>query len=191
MAAYSGYTDQELVVFLRQGEDRAFMEIYERYQALLFAYAYRKLQDKEEAQDVVQEIFITLWEKRDNFVLKTHLSGFLYKSVLNRVLDIWKHQRVVQQHVEAHQLTIDVDSVETDYLVREKDILALIEKEIAAMPPRMREVYHLKHREYLSTKAIATQLGISENTVSNQLKNASAHLKQRLGLVVFVLYVLN
>ncbi|MBB5438950.1 RNA polymerase sigma-70 factor (family 1) [Pedobacter sp. AK017] len=191
MKDYQNLRDSELAVLLRNGDDAAFMEIYERYNSLLYAYAYRKLQDKQESEDVVQDVFIGLWEKREKFVLKTYLSGFLYKSVLNKILDIWKHNKVVTEHAALHTLQINTDTIETDYLIREKEIAAMIEKEIAAMPPRMREIYELKYKQYESTKNIASQLGISEHTVSNQLKNATKHLKNKLGLIVFVIYILN
>lgn len=87
MRDLSNRTDLELLADLKAGRDDAFMEIFERYNAPLFAYAYRKLQNKQEAQDVVQDVFTKLWEQRSDFVLKTYLSGFLYKSVLNKVLD--------------------------------------------------------------------------------------------------------
>lgn len=182
--------DAELVEMLRSGSDAAFMEIYERYQALLFAYGFRKLQDKQEAQDVVQDVFVKLWEKRGDFILKTCLSGFLYKSVLNRILDVWKHNKVVREHADLKQLHIDVDSVQTDYLIREKEIATMIAKEIAGMPPRMREVYEMKHVRFQGNKAIAEQLGISEHTVSNQLKSASARLKKNLGAIIFIVYIM-
>ncbi|TCC98830.1 RNA polymerase sigma factor [Pedobacter hiemivivus] len=191
MNDYKKHSDTELAALLRKGDNAAFLEIYDRYNILLLNYAFRKLQDKQEAQDIVQEVFITLWEKRDSFILKTYLSGFLYKSILNKVLNIWKHNKIVREHAQLHNLNIDVDTIETDFLIREKDITAMIEREIAAMPPRMREVYELKYKQYLSTKVIATQLGISENTVSNHLKAASAHLKDKLGILIFVLYILN
>jgi len=189
MADYAKLSDTELMAFLKEDDNGAYMEIYERYNGLLYAYAFRKLQDRQESQDVVQEVFIGLWERRKGFVLKTYLAGFLYKSVLNKILDIWKHSKVIRQYAELQKLQIDVDSTETDYLIREKEIAAMIAKEIAAMPPRMREVYELKYREFKSTAEIAARLGISPHTVSNQLKNASAHLKKKLGILIFMLYI--
>lgn len=191
MKDYSKYSDLELTELFRAGDEAAFKEVYSRYNALLFAYAFRKLKVKEEAKDVVQEVFINLWANRSGFVLKTYLSGFLYKSVLNKILDIWKHNKVVRKHVLSKPLEIEVDSNETDFLIREKEISAMIEKEIAAMPPRMREIYELKYKQYLLGKQIAAELGISENTVATQLQRASAHLKNKLGLVVFILHILN
>ncbi|MNY71186.1 positive control sigma-like factor [compost metagenome] len=65
-----------------------------------------------------------------------------------------------------------------------------MEKEIAVMPPRMREIYELKYRQYMSVKQIASDLKISENTVATQLQRAAIHLKNKLGVVVFAIYML-
>jgi len=191
MTIYSKCTDPELLALLKEGKHDAFKEIYLRYNSLLFAYAFRRLQNREEAMDVVQEVFIHLWENRSDFVIKSYLSGFLYKSVLNKILDIWKHNSVVRKHVLSQSVQIDVDAVETDFLIREKEVSNMIAREIAAMPPRMREVYELKFKQYFTVKQIASELGISENTVATQLQRASAHLKNKLGLVVFILHIIN
>lgn len=191
MTIYSKCTDPELLALLKEGKHNAFKEIYLRYNSLLFAYAFRRLQNREEAMDVVQEVFIHLWENRSDFVIKSYLSGFLYKSVLNKILDIWKHNSVVRKHVLSQSVQIDVDAVETDFLIREKEVSNMIAREIAAMPPRMREVYELKFKQYFTVKQIASELGISENTVATQLQRASAHLKNKLGLVVFILHIIN
>jgi RNA polymerase sigma-70 factor (family 1) len=190
MPIYSKYTDKDLVVLLKNSDQAAFKEIYNRYNGLLFAYAYKRLQGEEEAKDVIQEVFIGLWENRERFILKTYLSGFLYKSVLHKILNIFKHNRVVRHYLLSQALEIDVDSVETDFLIREKDIVALVEKEISVMPPRMREIYELKYRQYMSVKQIASDLNISENTVATQLQRATAHLKNKLGIVIFAVYML-
>lgn len=135
---------------------------------------------------MVQEVFITLWNKRHEFELKTTLQGYLYKSVLNRVLDVFKHRTIKTAYANQY---VEVDSAETDFLLREKDLKALIEKEIAAMPPRMREIYILKRNQYLTTKEIAEELGISEHTVNTQMKRALHHLRVKLGILVYLRYI--
>lgn len=191
MALYNTYSDDELLALLGKGDDFAFKEIYDRYNGLLYLYAYRKLQDREESKDIVQEVFIKLWNNRDAFVIKTFLSGYLYKSVLNRVLNVFKHKNITQHYAAFHNQEIDIDQNETDFLIREKEITALIEQEIANMPPRMKEIYELKKKSFLSTKEIAAQLNLSEFTVSTQLKRALKHLRGKFGLVIFVLYIIN
>jgi RNA polymerase sigma-70 factor (family 1) len=191
MEYFSKYSDSELVTLFREGSDAAFKEIYERYYRLLFLYAVKKLRSKEEAMDVVQEVFTVILSNRVTLNLTSTLSGYLYKSVLNRIFDIFRHKNVIRKYVENGEHYIDVDSSETDYLIREKDIAALIQKEIASMPAKMRAIYEMKYNDLRRTKDIADALGISEHTVSTQLKRAAKHLKSRLGVFIFLIYLIN
>ncbi|MDR6785276.1 RNA polymerase sigma-70 factor (family 1) [Pedobacter africanus] len=191
MEDYSKYSDPELATALRLGNDAAFKEIYTRYFKLLYLFAYNKLRDEEEAKDVVHDVFAWMIDHTENFALKTSLSSYLYKSVLNKIFNIFSHQAIIKKYIDQGDHYIEVDSTETDYLIREKDIAGMIRQEIEAMPPKMREVYRLRFEQYLSAKEIAAKLDISENTVNTHLKRAVKQLKNNLGIAVFVLYVLN
>ncbi|MEJ2879945.1 RNA polymerase sigma factor [Pedobacter sp. GR22-6] len=191
MGYYNKYSDSELSELFRSGDDTAFKEIYDRYYNLLYLFAYNKLRNTEEAKDAVHDMFAWMIDHRQKFVLKTSLSSYLYKSVLNKVFNIFSHQAIVRKYIEQGDYFIEVDSAETDYLIREKDIADMISQEIANMPPKMREVYELKFNGYLSAKDIAAKLDISENTVNTHLKRAVKKLRDNLGAAVFVLYILN
>lgn len=188
---YDQYTDAELAAMLVEGDAEAFREVYQRYSELLYIFAYRKLKNEAEARDVVHDVFAWLLEKGRELTLKTSLSSYLYKSVLNKIFDIFRKQDTFQRYLDRGEHFIDVDSRETDYLIREKDVLELIEKEIAAMSPRMRQVYELRYREHLSNEEIGAQLDISPETVKTHVKHATKHLRDKLGLVIFVVYILN
>lgn len=191
MIDYNKCSDAQLAELFRSGDDAAFKEIYQRYDKLLYIFALRKLEDEDEAIDVVQDVFVWVLKNRENIALKTSLSSYLYKSVLNKIFDIFRHQKTIRKFIADSDYFIDVDAHETDYLIREKDVREMIEKEIAAMPPRMREVYHLKHRLNLDSKEIAEQLEISEHTVNVHLQRSLKRLRKRLGVIVYILYILN
>ena len=191
MEDYSKYKDADLAALLRSGNDAVFKEIYERYSQLLYLFAYNKLRDENEAMDVVHDVFAWLLANKENFAIKTSISSYLYKSVLNKIFDIFRHQATIKKYIEQGDHFIEIDSAETDYLIREKDIAEMIEKEIAAMPPKMREVYQLKFKAYLSAKEIAERLNISENTVNTHLKRAIKQMRDNLGITIVVIYILN
>ncbi|MES2456823.1 MAG: sigma-70 family RNA polymerase sigma factor [Bacteroidota bacterium] len=191
MNDYNKYSDAELAGLFRTGDDAAFKEIYDRYNKLLYLFAYNKLREKEEAVDVVHDVFAWILNNRQKFALKSSLSSYLYKSVLNKIFDIFRHQAIIRKYVEQGDHFVDVDSQETDYLIREKDIMELIDQEIAAMPPKMREIYLLKYKQHLSPKEIALQLQVSESTVNTQVNRAVEHLKGKLGVIIYVIYILN
>jgi RNA polymerase sigma-70 factor (ECF subfamily) len=191
MEDYNKYSDTELAELFRADDDAAFKEIYQRYDKLLYIFAVRKLGDDDEAMDVVQDVFTWVLANRQNFALKTSLSSYLYKSVLNKIFDIFRHQQTIKKYIAEGNHYIDVDSRETDYLIREKDITDMINREIASMPPRMRETYELKHKHRLTPKEIAEQMGISEHTVNVQLQRGLKHLKDKLGIIIYVIYIAN
>lgn len=186
MTDYKLLSDTELVKLLKSSDYAAFTEIYNRYQSLLYIYAYKKLNDKEESKDIVQEVYSQLWKSRSDFQLHSTLSGYLYKVVLNRILNQFKHKKITQQYISSFKAIVPVNASTTDYLVREKDITALIEQEISALPEKMREVFQLRRQQYLSNKEIAAHLGLSEHTVATQIKKALKILKGRLGILIYI-----
>ncbi|WP_235207009.1 RNA polymerase sigma factor [Pedobacter sp. V48] len=191
MLDYTKYNEGELIRLFKSGDDAAFREIYLRHDKPLYLYAYHKLGNKEESRDIVQDVFAWMLNNRETLDLKTTLSGYLYKSVLNKIFNVFKHRDVLRRYADEGNHYIDVDSEETDFLIREKDITAMIEKEIAAMPPGMRKVYELRSKQYMSAKDIAEHLGVAESTVNTQLKRAMKHLKLKLGLVIYLVFIIN
>ncbi|MDR6784106.1 RNA polymerase sigma-70 factor (family 1) [Pedobacter africanus] len=190
MHSLSNLDDFELMTLLKADQELAFAEIFRRFDSLLYIYAYKKLQNTEEAKDVVQEVFVQLWNARKDFVLKTTLPGYLYKSVLNKILNIIARKQSETKYIASLQHAINSDMVSADFLIREKDITALIEKEIAALPPKMREVFELRKNQYLSNKEIALQLNISEQTVETHMKRALKILRNKLGVLIYLCYLL-
>ncbi|MCW3464890.1 RNA polymerase sigma factor [Chitinophaga nivalis] len=191
MTDYTVLSDPELATLLAADSELAFAEIYRRYSRLLFGYACKKLQDPEEAKDIVQEIFVQLWNKRNTYSMQTSLAGYLYRSVRNRALDLFAHKKVADQYLTSLQHFLDQDNILTDHLVREKEITLLIEKEIAALPPKMREVFELSRKAHLSHREIADRLHISEQTVTKQVKKALKLLKVRLGVLLYLIWQLH
>ena len=191
MTDYTSYSDIEWADLVRSADDRAFKEIYDRYNKLLYLFAYNKLRNKEEAKDVVQDVFAWVLNNRTRFAINSSVSSFLYKSVFNKIFDIFRHQSVIRKYIEQGDHYIDIDSTETDYLIREKDIAQMIRQEIDAMPQKMKEVYLLRFEQYLSAKEIAEQLNISENTVNTHLKRAAKKLRDNLGMLIYVVYIMN
>lgn len=168
----------------------AFEEIFLRYEPLLLNFVYKKINDRDEAKDVLQDIFIQLWNNRSrNQKAIVSLASYLYTMALNKIRDRYKHQMIHEEHIGKLQALIDQKDKGADYQIREKDITLLIEKEIAALPDKMRAVFLLRKDAFLSNKEISEKLGISEQTVETHMKRALKTLKQRLGPVVYLLYV--
>jgi len=189
MSDYSTQRDADLLNLLRLGDRAAYTEIYDRYILVLLNHAYNKTRSREEAKDIVQEVFATLWLKRESLSID-YLTGYLFRSVRNIFLNQVAHQAVQDKFVASIEKFAASQEV-PDHLVRERQLAAIIEREIAALPPKMREVFVLSRKEHLSHKEIGDLLGISEQTVSKHVTNALKALRVKLGVLAFVLLLIN
>ena len=180
-------TDQELVAMLNNGDQIAYTEIYNRYKLLLYTHVYKKLGNREESRDVIQELFTTLWKNHKTIQISSSLSGYLYTAARNSVLNSIEHKGVRSRYVDSLGAFANKFVAVTDHLIREKQMNMLIEKEIAALPKKMREVFELSRKSHLSHREIAARLDISEQTVTKQIKNALKILRTRLGSILFLI----
>lgn len=191
MGAYKTLSDNELLQLLKESDHSAYTEIYHRYFYLIFTHAYKKLRDKEQAKDIVQDVFATLWFKRDFNLPASNLAGYLFTAVRNKIFDLFAHQQVESKYADSLKDYLSThSSVATDHLVRENQLKAYIEKEIQALPPKMRLIFEMSRKQQLSHKEIAEQLNVSENNVSKQVNNALRVLRTKLGMLAWLLLLI-
>ena len=186
MLSYSSFSDVELLELLKSEDTAAYTVIYNRYFHPLFIHALQKLNDKEEAQDIVHELFAQLWNKRSNIQIHTNLAAYLYSSVRNKILDHISKKQVRDKYVDSLQGFLNSDYNITDHRIREKQLAELIEKGIGQLPSKMREIFELSRKKSLSHKQIAAQLNLSEQTVKKQVNNALRILRSKLGTMLFL-----
>lgn len=186
---YNALTDLDLAVLLKQGNHQAFTAIFERYSPLLFIHAFNKLNDREKAKDAVQEVFTNIWAKREAITFITNLSGYLYIALRNKILDGLAREKYLKDARVSLQNFLDNPAPSSDYAVREHMLQELIQREIASLPPRMRQVFEMSRHHYLSHKEIAESLNISEETVRDQIKKAIKILRPRIRLVVVIVTI--
>ncbi|HEY0666596.1 MAG TPA: RNA polymerase sigma-70 factor [Sphingobacteriaceae bacterium] len=191
MSKYNLLSDAVLSSLLKEGDREAFTEIYERYKYILHAHALNKIRDREEARDVIQEVFIYLWDKREVINIDNNLSGYLYKAVRNAILNKITHKQVQGKYLDAMKSFSIKDNIETDYRIRERQLTDFIEGEIARLPSKMREIFELSRKAHLSHHEIAEKLNISDQTVSKQVTNALKILRVKLGIFIYFLFLIN
>lgn len=159
--------DQDLLLLLVNGDHEAFSIIYKKYWRRIFVAAYDSLQDVKQSQDIVQDIFVRLWEKRADYEIK-NLNAYLYSSVRHSVLKTVTSEKVKDSFFAAlRHLTMEASSADHDILTAEllKAYHALLEK----MPPQRRKIFQMRYEEDLKTREIAERLNITQKTVQNQL----------------------
>lgn len=188
MAAYKNLSDAALLALFKEGDRLAYEEVYYRYWAILFRHGRKMLQNNEEAKDLVQEVFSVFWTDGPQLVLKTTLSAYLYAVLRYKIFDLIDRNKVKTNYLASLEAFITANDYSTDHLVRERQMEALIEKEVAALPEKMRMVFELSRKANMSYKDIAEQLNISDNTVKKQINNALKILRARIGVNIFMLF---
>jgi RNA polymerase sigma-70 factor (family 1) len=176
-------SDYELLAQFKEGQKSAYEEIYDRYWALLFNHARKMVQNDEDAKDLVQDVFSVFWLDGPTLELKTTLSAYLYALVRYKVFNLIDRKKVRSDYLSSLEDFIKEHDYSGEYRIREKQMQALIEKEIAALPPKMREVFELSRKANLNYREIADRLNISDNTVKKQMSNALKILRSRLGVI--------
>ena len=187
MPMYGHLSDIELVQLLKSNDEAAFNEVYSRFQGLLYVYACRIVKNDSEAEDIVQEVFMYLWDKRTSIEINSSLASWLYSAVRFKFFDRLDKKKVRSDYQHSLQSFIDKGEYCIDDYIRERELALLIEKGVAALPAKMQQIFELSRKADLSHKEIASQLNLSEKTVKNQVHNALRILKTRLGLAQLLL----
>ena len=184
MALYSTYNEEQLVASLRNGEADAFTEIYERYWDRLLVYTLRVIRRQADAEDIVQELFVSIWRRRGELRIEHALSTYLYNSI--RYLAFRQIEKNSAYAEYLHRLAVRIGGGEGDTTDIEAEIFGRelegqIDQLVRELPEKMREVFILSRRHHLSYKEIAERLSISEETVRKQVYKSLQILRGRLG----------
>lgn len=186
MGVYSTLSDGELIQLIKESDHSAYTEVYHRYFYLLFTHAYKKLRNEEQAKDIVQDVFAALWFKREYNLPTSNLAGYLYTVVRNKIFDLFAHQQVESKYINSLNDYMNAHtSIPADQRLREKELQNYIEKEIEALPKKMRQAFELSKKEKLSNREIADQLNTTESNVSQHVNNAVRILKTKLNTMLF------
>lgn len=173
------YTDSELFQLLLQGEEWAFDAIYAQYSIPLLNEAYKRLKSKEEAKEVVQEVFISLFVNKTTIRHTENIGGYLHSILRYKVLDII---RTDLRHASHHaQISRQQEPFDIAHPLEKKELEIRLQQCIQALPEKCREAFLLSRYEHLSYKAIAAQLNISVNTVEKHIGKALRILRVQLG----------
>ena len=168
----SGQTDDELLILLQKGNERAFTAIYERYHKLLYVLAYKYLKDNDTAKDAVQQIFLKLWESRSLFSIHINLRNYLYTMLKNHLLnEIRNNYTALEKNYELAQETIEYEN-EILSKLEEKEMTEQLYRAIDSLPEQKKAVCLYKLKDSLSNQEIAEKMQISIPTVKTHYSQA-------------------
>ncbi|MBS1751562.1 MAG: RNA polymerase sigma-70 factor [Bacteroidetes bacterium] len=179
-ASYISQSDQKLLDASKNGDEKAFGRLFEKYWDDLFRIAYRRLHSAEDAKDLVQDVFLSLWNNIGNISVDDSLGGYLYTALRNRIFNHFeKNNNRLQKLMQRQFLPADgEETIFSSYCT--KELQQFIAQQVVAMPEKMRQIYLLSKEENLTHAEIATLLSLSNQTVKNQLYNALNRLRKSL-----------
>ncbi|PKP00817.1 MAG: RNA polymerase sigma-70 factor [Bacteroidetes bacterium HGW-Bacteroidetes-9] len=173
--------DKVKLLALKQGDEKVFESVFREFYTPLCIHARRYLIDPEVAEEVVQDMFFKMWDRRDSLAITTSLAAYLYKSVTNHSLNHLKYQSHSRKYKEYVGFQTDgYDAVSAhDALVHadlEKQLIGLVK----SMPERRRMIFEMSRLEGLRYSDIAEKLGISIKTVEIQMSKALEFMRENL-----------
>lgn len=180
-------SDEQLFALIRKNDINAFELVYHKYWSKLYLSAYNVVRNKQVSEDITQEVLVNLWLKRESLQV-TALYAYLYTAVRYQVFNNIRSGKVRTSRL--NKLNELFSNNDGEGLLSEKEINRLLEKGIAELPEKCRQVFIMSRKQHLSTKEIAAKLGISPKTVENQLTIALNRLRIVLGDYIFIMLLI-
>jgi len=163
--------DKELLQLLAQDSEYAFAIIFDKYKKRVYNTAFLFLKSAEAAEEVVQEVFLRLWQKRTSLPDIDYLNSFIKTMAYNLMVDQFRKTTLEKDYKKAlppHDPVVD----DTDHKVRDYESVRLLQMAIGTLPQRQKQVYELARLKGLSQEQIAAELSISKNTVKVHMSAA-------------------
>lgn len=179
-----GFSNQQLINDIKQGDITAFEELYRQYYIFLCLIAEHIVRNSSDAEEIVSDVFVRLWNIRENIEITTSIKAYLVKAVHNTSLNYIEHHRISNTLTDSLcNSDYKLLAWDSDYplgQLYEKEIMDILDHGINTLPDACREIFILSRNEGMTYCKIAGKLGISVNTVKTQMKIALARLRENL-----------
>lgn len=179
--------DDKLCLLLKQGDEKALQQIIGRYWEPLYKMAANTLDDFPLCEDIVQELFIRLWDKRESLDFTYSLKAYLFASVRYEVYRQVKRQMQFATEKETSELSCS-EKYNPQNQMEYHELMESVEKIVQRLPERCQHIYQLSREQQLSHKEIASRLNISPKTVESQLTIALRRIRVGLTKVLFSIF---
>ncbi len=180
--------DRQIFEAIKRDDHGAYQLVFQEYYRAMTAYAFRFVGNLTDSENIVQDVFLRLWQKRKELMITTSLQNYLFRSVKNHCINHIEHEKIKTGY---QALVIKNETDRTDYseFFLEFGLMKKIETAIAALPPKRQEIFRLAREEGLKYREIAEKLELSVKTVEAQMTLALKQLRESLrefkNLVIF------
>jgi RNA polymerase sigma-70 factor (family 1) len=188
MLIAANYNEQALLSLIANGDRKAFAKIYTTYLSNLYRYVFLFTKSEEETREIIQEIFIKLWESREKLPEIGSFENYVFRMVKNRLLDKIRQLQIRQRvHLEIKRSRISSENTTGDQCAY-REYYKVVQQAIEKLPPKRKLIFRLNIENGLSQDEIAAKLSISKSVVQKQIYSASHFVKKYLhkhGEIVF------
>lgn len=171
-------TGKDLFELIIGSQVKAFTEFYNQFFKKLILAADKHVKDTQVAEEIVQDVFLKIWESPENLEKILSLKSYLYRSVINASINYVNRQKSIDEHHK--KIALDFTDEYLIELDEENELIILLHLEIEKLPAQCKKIFKLNRFEHLKYKQIASILGISERTVENHIANALRILRKAL-----------
>ena len=189
-SANNQISDTELFHRIQKGDEKAFTIAYELYNKLIYVLSYRYLMDEERAKDVVQYVFVKLWEYRAELNIGISLKNFLFTMAKNYILNLIRNENTaLEKQYEIAQQVLGYEDDLVEKLER-REQMSLFYQALAKLPEQKKRICVMKIREEMSNEEIAERLNVSINTVKTHYAEALKLLRRELLKLLMIIIIL-
>jgi RNA polymerase sigma-70 factor (ECF subfamily) len=172
--------DTDIIGRIRQGDVRQFESLFRSSYISLVRYAKTLIKDQDTAEEVVQDLFCTIWKDREKIRIESSLNGYLFRAVHNRCLHLIDHNRVVLKHAEEMSLQQEESPENPSDILNYKELQAKIASILERLPERCGQIFYLNRFEGLKYNEIAKKLSVSIKTVEANMGRALKEFRKEL-----------
>ncbi len=187
--------DHKLILDFIKGDALSFDKIFSKYNKKVYAFSLRNLKNKEDAESIVQEVFVCLWKDREKLKDIRNLDGWIFTVCYNIIRKHFRQLIRERKHLQKFAEYSSEDDNTTATEVEYNDLLEKAEIIIDRLPPRQKAIFLLSKKDGLSNEEISVKLNITKKTVENQLTNAKSFIRKAivdeglLSLLFFWLFI--
>jgi RNA polymerase sigma-70 factor, ECF subfamily len=185
-------SNSELILLIQKDDRVAFYHIYERYSKRLYGFVLRYIKQKEDAEEIVQEVFVKIWESREKIDAYSSFESFLFTIAYNTTISLLRKRTNEQKYLE-HIKSLQQPDNSPDLIdeIHFNELNERVQSLLNELTPRRKEIFQLSREEGLSHDEIAKKLDISVNTVKKHMTNTLSFLKQQIdtGLTINLLFI--
>lgn len=164
--------DKKVVELLRVGDIEAFEKVFFTFADRLYYFAFRYLRNQHDAEEIVQDVFVKLWENRANLNVQLSFSGYIFTIARNTIFNQNRKKVNEQAYQEYVKVFLDNSTSKTEDDLIYSDIKAIVDKVVEDLPPQRKLIYKMSREKGLSYREIAQELGLSERTIEAHIRLA-------------------